>query len=157
MVVSVARDKEPTPQRKSLAAAFRELRERFLDLAAEDERAFADVMAALRVPRDASGRLERVQSVLERAADVPPRCGASVAVLEHLTGRSPRLRAPSSDIGSRRTSPRGRRSCCSTSPSTCGSRTSPRASNATPLVAQCRGDRPREVIGRVDARVARPA
>jgi methenyltetrahydrofolate cyclohydrolase len=101
MVVSVALEKEPTPERETLATAFRELEDRFLDLAAEDERAFSDVMDALHLPRDADGRFERLQTALQRAADVPLRAaGCSVSVLRHLEQAEPYAsRAIVSDVG----------------------------------------------------------
>lgn len=101
MVASVAREKEPTPEREALATAFRDLERSFLDLVVEDERAFAEVMAALRVPRDAPARAERVQTALERAADVPLRAAAaSVSVLEYLDRAEPHAsRSIVSDIG----------------------------------------------------------
>jgi formiminotetrahydrofolate cyclodeaminase len=101
MVVAVAHEKEPTPEREALLAAFHELEGRFLDLAAEDERVFSEVMAALRIPRDAEGRLERLQMALLRAADVPLRAAeASVSVLQHLEHAEPHAsRAIVSDVG----------------------------------------------------------
>jgi len=45
MVVSVAQEKEPTPERQSLVAAFRDLEAHFLRLAAEDERAIVRWLA----------------------------------------------------------------------------------------------------------------
>jgi formiminotetrahydrofolate cyclodeaminase len=101
MVVSVAREKEPTPEREALAAAFQELEERFLELAAEDERAFSAVMEALRIPRDAEGRFERLQTALLRAADVPLRAAeSSLSVLRRLEqAEAHASRAIVSDVG----------------------------------------------------------
>jgi formiminotetrahydrofolate cyclodeaminase len=85
MVVSVAQEKESTPERDSLVAAFRELETHFLSLAVEDERAFAVVMDALRISKDVASRQEQVQTALELAAAVPLRAAsASVSALEHL-------------------------------------------------------------------------
>ena len=101
MVVSVAQEKESTPERQSLVAAFRDLEAHFLRLAAEDERAFAQVMDALRTPKDVASRQEHVQTALERAAAVPLRvASASVSTLEHLLLAEPHAsRSIVSDIG----------------------------------------------------------
>lgn len=101
MVVSVAQEKESTPERDSLVAAFRDLEAHFLRLAAEDERVFVEVMEALRLPKDVASRQEHVQSALERAAAVPLRAAsASVCALEHLLLAEPHAsRSIVSDIG----------------------------------------------------------
>jgi formiminotetrahydrofolate cyclodeaminase len=101
MVVSVAQEKASTPERASLVAAFHDLEAQFLRLAAEDERAFAEVMDALHIPKDLASREERVQSALERAAAVPLRAAsASVSVLQHLLRAEPHAsRSIVSDIG----------------------------------------------------------
>lgn len=101
MVIAVAQEKEPSPQRTSLAAEFQGLEDRLLALAADDERVFAEVMEALRIPRDAPGRAGQLQAALERAADVPL-CVAESAVhiLERLSEAEPHAsRAIVSDIG----------------------------------------------------------
>jgi len=99
--VAVAQEKDPTPERQSLVAAFRDLEAHFLRLAAEDERAFAEVMDALRIPKDVASRQEHVQTALERAAAVPLRAAsASVSTLEHLLLAEPHAsRSIVSDIG----------------------------------------------------------
>jgi formiminotetrahydrofolate cyclodeaminase len=101
MVVSVAQEKESTPERDSLVAAFLELETHFLSLAAEDERAFAEVVDALRLPKDVASRQEQVQTALELAAAVPLRAAtASVSALEHLLLAEPHAsRSIVSDIG----------------------------------------------------------
>jgi formiminotetrahydrofolate cyclodeaminase len=101
MVVSVAQEKESTPERRSLVAAFRDLETQFLRLAAEDERAFAEVMDALRISKDVASRQELVQTVLERATAVPLRAAsASVSALQHLLLAEPHAsRSIVSDIG----------------------------------------------------------
>jgi formiminotetrahydrofolate cyclodeaminase len=101
MVVSVARERESTPERGSLVAAFCDLQERFLRLADEDERAFAKVMDALRTPKDVASRQEQVQSALERASAVPlSAASASLSVLQHLLLAEPHAsRSIVSDIG----------------------------------------------------------
>jgi formiminotetrahydrofolate cyclodeaminase len=101
MVVSVAREKEPSPERDSLIAVFRDLETQFLHLAEEDERAFAQVMDALRIPRDVAARQEQVQTALERAAAVPHcAASASLSVLQRLLLAEPHAsRSIVSDIG----------------------------------------------------------
>lgn len=101
MVVSVAQEKESTPERDSLVAAFRELETHFLSLAVEDERAFAVVMDALRISKDVASRQEQVQTALELAAAVPLRAAsASLSALEHLLLAEPHAsRSIVSDIG----------------------------------------------------------
>jgi formiminotetrahydrofolate cyclodeaminase len=101
MVVSVAKEKESTPERQSLVAAFGDLEAHFLRLAAEDERAFAQVVEALRIPKDVALRQEHLQTALERAAAVPLRAAsASVSTLEHLLLAEPHAsRSIVSDIG----------------------------------------------------------
>jgi formiminotetrahydrofolate cyclodeaminase len=101
MVASVAEEKESAPERQSLVAAFRDLEAHFLRLAAEDERAFAEVMDALRISKDVASRQEQVQTALGRAADVPLRAAsASVSTLEHLLLAEPHAsRSIVSDIG----------------------------------------------------------
>jgi formiminotetrahydrofolate cyclodeaminase len=101
MVASVAEERESTPERQSLVAAFRDLEAHFLRLAAEDERAFAEVMVALRISKDVTSRQEQVQTALERAAAVPLRAArASVSTLEHLLLAEPHAsRSIVSDIG----------------------------------------------------------
>lgn len=101
MVISVAQDKEPSPERAELAIAFRDLGQRFLALAADDELAFAQVMDALRMPRDAAERPARLQAALEQAAAVPAQAAqAGVDVLRRLADAEPHAsRAIVSDIG----------------------------------------------------------
>jgi formiminotetrahydrofolate cyclodeaminase len=101
MVVSVAQEKESTPERRSLVAAFRDLEAHFLCLAAEDERAFAEVMDALRIPKNVASRQEHVQTALQRAAAVPLRAASvSVSTLDHLLLAEPHAsRSIVSDIG----------------------------------------------------------
>jgi formiminotetrahydrofolate cyclodeaminase len=101
MVIMVAAEKEPTPLRASLAAAFEDLESRFLRLAAEDERAFSEVMDALRIPRNDAARPQRLETAFERAADVPLQAADAVAsVLELLEQAEPHAsRAIVSDVG----------------------------------------------------------
>ncbi len=101
MVIAVAREKEPSPERTALAEAFAGLQARFAALAADDEAAFDAVMAALRAPREEPGRAERVQTALERAADVPlAAAAAAVVTLEHLrSAEAHASRAIVSDVG----------------------------------------------------------
>ncbi len=101
MVMSVAQENESTPERQSLVAAFRDLEAHFLRLAAEDERAFAEVVDALRIPKNVASRQEHVQTALQRAAAVPLRAAsASVSTLEHLLLAEPHAsRSIVSDIG----------------------------------------------------------
>jgi methenyltetrahydrofolate cyclohydrolase len=101
MVVSVARDKEPTAGRDALLAAFAGLETRFLSLAREDEEAFAQVMAALHLPREDAGRAQRVQSAIVQAARVPLHtAGTALTVLERLREAEPHAsRSIVSDVG----------------------------------------------------------
>lgn len=101
MVIAVAQEKEPSAERAGLGARLRELEEGFLALAEDDELAFAEVMEALRVPRDAAGRGDRLQAALERAARVPLRAAdAGVRVLRSLEEAEPHAsRSIVSDIG----------------------------------------------------------
>ncbi len=101
MIVSVAQTKEDTPERQLLATAFRNLEARFLELAVDDERAFEQVMEALRLPKDSAGRAERLQGALEQAARIPlDAAGVGVAVLGRLVDVEPHAsRAIVSDVG----------------------------------------------------------
>ncbi len=101
MVVAVSHEKEPTAQRAELLAAFTHLEGQFLDLAAEDELAFAHVMEALRMPRDAAGRRERLETACAAAADVPLRTArTAISLLERLSeAESHASRAIVSDVG----------------------------------------------------------
>lgn len=47
------------------------LRKRAEELVEEDKRVFDEVMEAYRMPKDASGRAERIQSALKKASEVP--------------------------------------------------------------------------------------
>jgi methenyltetrahydrofolate cyclohydrolase len=54
-----------------IAARADSLRERALELADEDAAAYAGVLTAFRLPKDADGRRERVKDALQRACEVP--------------------------------------------------------------------------------------
>jgi formiminotetrahydrofolate cyclodeaminase len=101
MVVSVAREKAPQPDHARLLAAFEAQERDFLRLAADDERAFGAVMAALRLAKDDAARPAALELALAGAADVPLRAAAAcVCLLETLREAEPHAsRAIVSDIG----------------------------------------------------------
>lgn len=101
MVIAVAQQKDLSAERTTLDARLRELQDGFLALAEDDELAFAEVMEALRLPRDEASRDERLQAALERAARVPLRAAeAGVRVLRDLAEAEPHAsRSIVSDIG----------------------------------------------------------
>ena len=101
MVVSVAQEKSPHPDHARLLAAFSSQRDGFLRLAADDERAFDAVMAALRLAKDDAARPAALEAALVGAADVPLRAAAScLSLLETLREAEPHAsRAIVSDIG----------------------------------------------------------
>jgi formiminotetrahydrofolate cyclodeaminase len=101
MVIAVAQEKERTAARAALDARLQTLEDGFLALAEDDELAFAEVMEALRMPREEAGRSERLQAALERAARVPLRAAdAGVSVLCSLAEAEPHAsRSIVSDIG----------------------------------------------------------
>jgi formiminotetrahydrofolate cyclodeaminase len=101
MVIAVAQEKDPSPERGALAEVLQDAESRFLSLAEEDERAFSDVMEALRIPRDAPERAARRETALEVAAAVPLRVAElAVAVLERLAeAEGHASRAIVSDVG----------------------------------------------------------
>jgi formiminotetrahydrofolate cyclodeaminase len=85
MVAAVAQAKEASPGTGSLLAEFRSLGDQLIALADLDERAFSDVMQALRTPKTDPKRHRRVLAALERAADVALTAGeTSVEVIHAL-------------------------------------------------------------------------
>jgi formiminotetrahydrofolate cyclodeaminase len=101
MVVSVAQAKESTAERASLVAAFATLGSQLLTLAEEDERAFAAVIEALRLPKEDPSRRKHVQEAFERAAAVAVAAAtASVTVLRRLLFAEPHAsRSIVTDVG----------------------------------------------------------
>jgi formiminotetrahydrofolate cyclodeaminase len=81
MVVSVAADKEATPERVALRLEFERLEGQLLAFASDDERAFTAVMDALRLPKDDPARAEQLQGALAHAADVPLRAAETALSL----------------------------------------------------------------------------
>jgi len=101
MVCAIAAKKRETPSLTSLCARILALKERFLALVDEDEGAFLEVVAAYRLPKGSSGRQDRIQAALVRAASVPLETAAAARDLLTLLGDLAPLgtRSSVSDVG----------------------------------------------------------
>lgn len=101
MVCAIGSKKRENASLSDLASRLVPLKETFLDLASQDEKAYADVIQARRLPKKDKTRSAAIEASLRRAATVPLEVAEHCLQLLELLGQLAPLGSPQSvsDVG----------------------------------------------------------